>query len=183
MHSWWPALLLVLGAQPPLAVGQEAASMLTLNSPAFVAGHAIPKKYTCEGGDTSPPLAWTNVPAGAKSLALVVDDPDAPDPDAPRMTWVHWVVYNIPTNASGFAEGASSDALPSGAVEGPNDFGRVRYGGPCPPIGKHRYFHKLYALDVVLPGGKALDKRGLEAAMRGHILGEAQLMGTYRKGV
>ena len=181
MQGWLRALCFLLGAQLPLAAGQEATSMLTLGSPAFTAGQPIPKKYTCEGGDASPPLSWASVPAGTKSLALIVDDPDAPDPDAPRMTWVHWVVYNIPASASGFAEGVSSGGLPPGAVEGPNDFGRVRYGGPCPPVGTHRYFHKLYALDIVLPGGKALDKRGLEAAMRGHILGAVQLIGTYRK--
>jgi Raf kinase inhibitor-like YbhB/YbcL family protein len=181
MYGLWLVLIAILSVQLPRAAEQEAEMMLTLQSPAFTAGQAIPKKYTCEGGDTSPPLAWTNIPAGARSLALIVDDPDAPDPDAPRMTWVHWVLYNIPPDAAGLAEGASSSALPPGAVEGPNDFGRVRYGGPCPPIGTHRYFHKLYALDIVLAAGKPLDKRGLEAAMRGHVLGEVQLMGTYRK--
>lgn len=157
--------------------------MLSLSSPAFAADQTIPAMYTCEGQDRSPPLAWAGVPAGAKSLALIVDDPDAPDPKAPQMTWVHWVLYNIPPVTTELAAGASSAALPSGAIEGRNDFKRVRYGGPCPPIGRHRYFHKLYALDSMLPADKALDKPALEAAMRGHVLAQAELMGTYQKGV
>lgn len=156
--------------------------MLTLSSAAFADNQSIPPKYTCEGDDRSPPLSWSGVPAGTKSLALVVDDPDAPDPAAPRMTWVHWVLYNVAPDTAALAEGASSTALPRDAVEGPNDFKKVRYGGPCPPIGRHRYFHKLYALDVVLPAGKPLDKPALEAAMRGHVLAQAELIGTYRKG-
>jgi Raf kinase inhibitor-like YbhB/YbcL family protein len=98
------------------------------------------------------------------------------------MTWVHWVLYNVPATETGLADGASSSALPAGAVEGRNDFGRTRFGGPCPPVGRHRYFHKLYALDALLPPGKALDKRGLEAAMKGHVLAHAELIGTYQKG-
>jgi Raf kinase inhibitor-like YbhB/YbcL family protein len=164
------------------AAGSEGTSMLTLTSAAFADRQAIPKKYTCEGADASPPLAWTGVPAGTRTLALIVDDPDAPDPAAPRMTWVHWVLYNMASPQAALAESASSSALPPGAVEGPNDFKRVRYGGPCPPIGRHRYFFKLYALDVALPAEKPLDKRGLEAAMQGHILEKAELVGTYQKG-
>jgi Raf kinase inhibitor-like YbhB/YbcL family protein len=156
--------------------------MLTLTSPAFTAGQPIPKKYTCEGDDRSLPLAWSGAPAGTKSYVLIVDDPDAPDPKAPKMTWVHWVLYNIVPATTSLAEGVSSGALPSGAVEGPNDFGHVRFGGPCPPVGRHRYFHKLYALDTTLPAGKPLDKRAVEAAMKGHILAQAELMGTYQKG-
>jgi len=156
--------------------------MLTLSSPAFANGQPIPKTYTCAGGDSSPPLVWTGVPAGAKSVALIVDDPDAPDPAAPRMTWVHWVLYNIPPTVSALAEAASSGQLPPGAAEGPNDFKRVRYGGPCPPIGRHRYFHKLYALDITLPTDKPLAKPALEAAMKGHVLARAELMGTFQKG-
>ncbi|HSE13568.1 MAG TPA: YbhB/YbcL family Raf kinase inhibitor-like protein, partial [Rudaea sp.] len=167
---------------PRAADAQEDKPMLTLTSPAFGAGQPIPKKYTCEGGDRSVPLAWTGAPAATKSFALIVDDPDAPDPAAPRMTWVHWVLYNVPATATSLAEGSSSASLPAGAVEGRNDFGRVRFGGPCPPVGRHRYFHKLYALDVVLPSGKALDKPALEAAMKGHVLAHAELMGTYQKG-
>lgn len=156
--------------------------MLTLTSSAFADGQQIPKKYTCEGDDRSAPLAWAGAPSGTKSYALIVDDPDAPDPNAPRMTWVHWVLYNLPATATTLAESSSSGALPAGAIEGPNDFGRVRFGGPCPPIGRHRYFHKLYALDTTLPAGKALDKAGLESAMKGHVLAQAELMGTYQKG-
>ena len=156
--------------------------MLTLTSAAFADHHPIPKKYTCEGADTSVPLAWSGAPAATKSFALIVDDPDAPDPAAPRMTWVHWVLYNIPPGTQALPEGASSAALPSGAVEGPNDFKRVRYGGPCPPIGRHRYFFKLHALDTVLSASAALDKKALQAAMQGHVLDHAELVGTYQKG-
>jgi Raf kinase inhibitor-like YbhB/YbcL family protein len=138
------------------AVPGEAASMFTLTSSAFAAGQPIPKKYTCEGDDRSPPLAWAGAPSGTKSFALIVDDPDAPDPNAPRMTWVHWVLYNVPAATTTLGEGSSSGAL--GAIEGRNDFGRVRFGGPCPPIGRHRYFHKLYALDAMLPADKALTR-------------------------
>jgi Raf kinase inhibitor-like YbhB/YbcL family protein len=123
---------------------------MKLTSAAFGENQAIPRIYTCEGKDLSPPLVWTGVPANAKSLALIVDDPDAPDPAAPRMTWVHWVLYNIPVAASGLPEGVAASALPKGALEGLNDWQRTGYGGPCPPIGRHRYFHKLYALDAVL---------------------------------
>jgi Raf kinase inhibitor-like YbhB/YbcL family protein len=172
-------LLSMAGAAAVAA--QEEPSMLQLTSTAFAAGQAIPKKYTCEGDDRSPPLAWSGAPAGAKSFALIVDDPDAPDPAAPRMTWVHWVLYNVPAGTTQLAEGASSGSLPAGALEGRNDFGRTRFGGPCPPIGRHRYFHKLYALDVVLAADKPMDKPALEAAMKGHVLAHAELMGTYQK--
>jgi Raf kinase inhibitor-like YbhB/YbcL family protein len=175
-------LLASLGLLPCFAAGREDTAMFTLTSPAFAAGQAIPKKYTCEGGDRSPPLAWSGAPAGTKSFALVVDDPDAPDPKAPRMTWVHWVLYNLPAATASLADDASRNALPAGAIEGRNDFGRVRFGGACPPVGRHRYFHKLYALDMLLPAGKPLDKAGLEAAMKGHVLAQAELIGTYRKG-
>ena len=149
-----------------------------LSSSAFAEGGAIPPKYTCDGGDVSPPLAWTGVPAGAKSLVLIVDDPDAPDPKAPKMTWVHWVLYDIPPNATGIAEGARP---PAGTKDGTNDWSRAGYGGPCPPIGRHRYFHKLYALDTVLSGLKRPTKAQVEAAMRGHVIAEARLIGTYQK--
>jgi Raf kinase inhibitor-like YbhB/YbcL family protein len=154
---------------------------MTLASSAFTHNGEMPEVYTCEGRDLSPPLAWSGVPASAKSLALVVDDPDAPDPRAPRMTWVHWVLYNIPTSATGIPEGVAPQALPPGTREGHNDWKRTGYGGPCPPVGRHRYFHKLYALDAVLPDLGAGGKPALEAAMRGHILAEAQLLGTYQK--
>lgn len=153
---------------------------LVLTSSAFADGQPIPTKYTCEGEDVSPPLAWSGVPAGAKSLALIVDDPDAPDPKAPRMTWVHWVVIDVPPNTGGLAEGAGSGGLPAGAIVGINDWKRQTYGGPCPPIGRHRYFHKLYALDTLL-GLRQPTKAEVEKAMAGHILAEAVLMGTYEK--
>ena len=150
-----------------------------LASAAFTQDGEIPAKYTCEGEDVSPPLAWSGVPANAKSLALIVDDPDAPDPAAPKMTWVHWVVYNIPLAPTGLLE--ASKKLPAGALDGLNDWDRTGYGGPCPPIGRHRYFHKLYALDTVLPDLRKPTKAKLEAAMKGHVIAEARLVGTYRK--
>ena len=176
------AISLSLFASPSIFAAQEESVMLSLTSSAFAAGQAIPKKYTCEGGDLSPPLAWSGVPANAKSLALIVDDPDAPDPKAPQRVWVHWVVYNLAPATTALAEGASGENVPVGAVEGTNDWGRSGYGGPCPPIGRHRYFFKLYALDAMLPAGKPLTKHELEAAMQGHIVAQAELMGTYQKG-
>jgi Raf kinase inhibitor-like YbhB/YbcL family protein len=152
-----------------------------LRSPSFAHQGEIPAKHTCEGAGTSPPLAWSDAPAGTKSFALVVDDPDAPDPRAPKTTWVHWVLYDLPAAATALPESAARAGLPAGAREGQNDWGRVGYGGPCPPIGRHRYFHNLYALDVVLPDLGKPKKADLEAAMRGHVLGEAQLVGTYEK--
>lgn len=154
---------------------------LTLTSPAFAHGESIPVRYTCEGDDVSPALAWSGVPEGTRSLALIVDDPDAPDPAHPKMTYVHWVLYNLPATAEGLAEGVSADALPDGAIEGLNDWKRAGYGGPCPPIGRHRYFHKLYALDVVLHDQGTITKPEVELAMHGHILAQAELMGTYQK--
>jgi Raf kinase inhibitor-like YbhB/YbcL family protein len=154
---------------------------LTLTSPAFGEGAAIPERYTCEGADVSPPLAWSGVPAGTRSLALIVDDPDAPDPAAPKMTWVHWVLYNIAPNAPGLPEGAAGTGL-AGASIGLNDWQHASYNGPCPPIGRHRYFVKLYALDTTLPAlGKTAGKRALEQAMQGHVLARAELVGTYQK--
>jgi len=153
---------------------------LKLTSTAFAHEGAIPEIHTCEGQDISPPLAWSGVAQQAKSLVLIVDDPDAPDPAAPKMTWVHWVLYDIPPSASALPEGA--DALPAGTREGSNDWKRTRYGGPCPPVGRHRYFHKLYALDVVLADLHKPKKADLEKAMKGHVLAEAQLVGTYAKG-
>ena len=148
-------------------------------STAFAHNGAIPPRYTCDGADVSPPLAWSDVPQGAKSLALIVDDPDAPDPAAPKMTWVHWVLYNIPVQAAGLDEAVRS--LPAGTREGLNDWKRTGYGGPCPPVGRHRYFHKLYALDVLLPDLHTPRKSALEKAMKGHVLATAELVGTYQK--
>jgi len=157
--------------------GREAT--MTISSSAFSNQQEIPSKYTCEGADVSPPLAFSGVPAGARSLVLIVDDPDAPDPAAPRMTWVHWVLYNLPPTATGLAEAVK--ALPAGTREGQNDWKRTGYGGPCPPIGRHRYFFKLYALDTVLPDLGAATKAQVEAAMKGHVLAHAELVGTYQK--
>lgn len=153
----------------------------SITSSAFENGGAIPSRYTCEGEDVAPPLRWANVPKPARSLVLIVDDPDAPDPAAPKMTWVHWVLYNMPPEAPGLAEGMTSRALPMGTREGLNDWQRTGYGGPCPPIGRHRYFHKLYAIDTILPDMNRPTKSQLEAAIQGHIVAEAQLLGTYQK--
>lgn len=155
---------------------------LTLTSPNFAPNGAIPAKFTCEGDDVSPALQWSGVPAGTKSLALIVDDPDAPDPKAPRMTWVHWVLYNMPPAPGGLAEDIAAAHLPAGTREGLNDWKRTGYGGPCPPVGRHRYFHKLYALDVVLPDLGIPSKTDLEKAMEGHVIERAELIGTYQKG-
>lgn len=159
-----------------------AAMALNITSPAFADNASIPRKYTCEGEDISPPLQWSGVPAGTKSLALIVDDPDAPDPKAPKTTWVHWVLYNIPPTGTGLPENEAKAGVPKGALPGLNDWKRTGYGGPCPPIGRHRYFHKLYALDTVLPDLKKPTKAQLLEAMKGHVLAEAQFLGTYEKG-
>jgi Raf kinase inhibitor-like YbhB/YbcL family protein len=176
------ALSLVwLGVTVLIFAGRGGASMsLVLSSPSFTQQGEIPSKYTCEGSDVSPPLRWSGAPSGTQSFALIVDDPDAPNPKAPQMTWVHWVVYNIPAAATELAEGAGTH-LPSGAHEGLNDWKRPGYGGPCPPIGRHRYFHKLYALDTVLPDLGTPTKAALEKAMEGHVLAKAELIGTYQK--
>jgi Raf kinase inhibitor-like YbhB/YbcL family protein len=153
---------------------------MNITSSAFAQNGSIPKQYTCEGKDISPPLTWSGAPANAKSLVLIVDDPDAPDPAAPRMTWVHWVVYNLPPSSTGLPEAVKT--LPASALDGLNDWERTGYGGPCPPIGRHRYFHKLYALDRLLPDLGRPTKQKLEQAMKGHIVAQAQLIGTYQKG-
>ncbi len=153
----------------------------TLTSPAFSAGDEIPVRYTCEGEDVSPPLVWSDPPPGTRSFALVVDDPDAPDPKAPRLVWVHWVVYDIPAEVRSLPEGASRRAMPEGAKEGLNDWKKPGYGGPCPPIGRHRYVYKLYALDTMLPDLGAVTKDRLLQAMEGHVLARADLVGTYKK--
>ena len=154
---------------------------LTITSPAFADGDAIPRLHTCEGEDVSPALEWSDAPAGTLGFAVVVDDPDAPDPDHPKTTWVHWVLYDLPADAKTLPENVSSSALPKGTREGTNDWKRTGYGGPCPPIGRHRYFHKLFALDAVLPDLGRPTKAQLEAALAGHVLAKAELMGTYQK--
>ena len=152
---------------------------LTLVSSAFTNQNFIPARYTCEGEDISPPLSWSGLPKGTSSLVLIVDDPDAPDPAAPRMTWVHWLLYNLPLDIHGLEEAVVD--LPPGTLQGSNDFGHIRYGGPCPPIGRHRYFFKLYALDIQLPDLKQPNKSTLLQAMQGHVLAESQLIGLYQK--
>jgi Raf kinase inhibitor-like YbhB/YbcL family protein len=154
---------------------------LSLTSTAFNPGEKIPSRYTCEGDDLSPPLAIGGVPEGTKSLALILDDPDAPDPKAPKKVWAHWLLYNLPPDTELLAQDASRTGLPKGAVTGMSDRKQASYHGPCPPVGRHRYFHKLYALDTMLPA-QPLTKAELEAAMQGHVLAEASLMGTYQKG-
>jgi Raf kinase inhibitor-like YbhB/YbcL family protein len=139
----------------------------------------IPAKHTCDGNDISPALTWSDIPAGTKSLALVVDDPDAPDPANPKMTWVHWVLYNIPVSTNMLPEGIKT--LPQGTLEGLNDWKRTGYGGPCPPIGTHRYFHKLYALDIELPDLQKPTKTKLEKVMEGHIISKVEIIGLYKR--
>ncbi|HET7583866.1 MAG TPA: YbhB/YbcL family Raf kinase inhibitor-like protein [Gemmatimonadaceae bacterium] len=174
-------------------IGPAAASMdsargatmsngtFTIQSPAFGERQEIPATYTCEGRDVSPPLQWAGEPPGTRSFALIVDDPDAPDPKKPQRTWVHWVVYDVPSNVHSLAEGAGGKDAPAGARAGNNDWKRGAWGGPCPPTGRHRYFFKLYALDTVLEGLDHPSKAQLEAAMQGHVLAEAQLVGLYQK--
>lgn len=153
--------------------------VFTLTSPVFADNGEIPILYTCEGEDISPPLRWTGVPPEAKSLVLIVNDPDAPDPAHPKMTWLHWVLYNLPAELTGLAEGISR--LPGTSVTGVNSWNRHNYGGPCPPIGRHRYFFKLYALDRLLDRLVPGSGEQVEAAMRGHVLSSTQIMGTYQK--
>jgi Raf kinase inhibitor-like YbhB/YbcL family protein len=179
------ALVLAIAAAAcsrPARKPPEGPMTLTLTSPAFAEKGTLPAKYTCDGPGVSPPLRWSGVPAAAKSLALIVDDPDAPDPKAPKTTWVHWVVYDIPPSTSSLPEGASASGLPTGARQGKNDWGKTEYGGACPPVGRHRYVHKLYALDATFADLGTPTKADLEDAMRGHILARGELIGMYEKG-
>lgn len=169
-----------------LAAEGEQAMTLNLKSPDFVHQGEIPTPFTCQGDDSSPTLSWSQLPQNTKSLALIVDDPDAPDPDAPdpaapKMTWVHWVLYNIPPTAVELPKAITESDLPLGTQQGKNDWKETGYKGPCPPIGRHRYFHKLYALDIELPDLHQPNKAQLEKAMDRHILGQAVLIGTYQK--
>ena len=164
---------------PIFSEGNPMPQTFTLSSSAYQNNGSIPVHLTCDGQDVSPPLAWSGAPAGTKSFAFIMDDPDAPDPAAPQMTWVHWVLYDIPANVKSLPENGANH-LPAGTREGVNDWKRTGYGGPCPPIGRHRYFQKLYALDVMLPDLHSPTKAQLEAAIRGHILAQAQLIGTYQ---
>jgi Raf kinase inhibitor-like YbhB/YbcL family protein len=152
---------------------------MELSSTAFAPSGEIPRRHTCEGEDLAPPLRWNGVPPATRSLVLIVDDPDAPDPAAPTRTWVHWVVVDIAPDTAGLAQGGRP--LPAGARDGLNDWQRTGYGGPCPPVGRHRYFFKLYALDTWLPALQRPTKAIVEQAMKGHVLVQAELVGTYRK--
>ena len=182
MKEWFLIVVqIVLVSFIVSADAKEVNPMMKVTSPAFENQGAIPKKFTCDGEDISPALAWSNIPEGTKSFALIVDDPDAPDPANPRMTWVHWVMYNIPATVSSLPEGVGDKDLPKGTLQGLNDWKKTGYGGPCPPIGKHRYFHKLYALDIVLPDLKQPTKAKLEKAMEGHVLSKAELVGLYQR--
>jgi hypothetical protein len=154
---------------------------MELSSSAFTHGGAIPTRHTCEGQDIAPALMWRDAPAATRGFALIVDDPDAPDPAAPKMTWVHWVLYDLPAGAQSLPEGGMP--LPAGTREGLNDWHRKGYSGPCPPIGRHRYFFKLYALDATLGDLAAMAKADVERAMRGHVLATAELVGTYQNGL
>jgi len=153
----------------------------TISSPAFAPNDPIPAKYTCEGVDISPPLEWSGAPDGTRSFALIIDDPDAPDPAKPQRVYVHWVAYNIPASTTKLPDNAAKTGLPRGAMHGTNDWGKQTYGGPCPPIGRHRYFFKLYALDAELKGLNNPTKTQVEKAMKGHALDNTEVIGTYEK--
>jgi Raf kinase inhibitor-like YbhB/YbcL family protein len=152
---------------------------MQVTSPAFPEGAAIPKQYTGDGKDLSPPLQWSGAPAGTKSFAVICDDPDAPR----AQPWVHWVLFNLPSDSKELAEGVpAKKVLASGAKQGGNDFGNLGYGGPAPPKGKpHRYYFKVYALDTMLDLNEGATKPELEKAMKGHVLAQGQLMGTYQR--
>lgn len=163
------------------AIAGEPNMTLTLKSPDFVHQGALPELLTCDGDNSSPALSWSGLPQHTLSLVLIVDDPDAPDPAAPKMTWVHWLLYNIPPTVTELPKAVAAGDLPPGTQQGKNDWKLTGYGGPCPPIGRHRYFHKLYALDVELPDLHKPDKAKLEKAMAGHVLDQAELIGTYQR--
>ncbi|MGC3997790.1 MAG: YbhB/YbcL family Raf kinase inhibitor-like protein [Anaeromyxobacter sp.] len=154
---------------------------MTLTSPAFADGGEIPTTFTCEGADRSPALVFAGVPPEARSLALLVDDPDAPDPKAPQRIYTHWVLYDMPPDAGGLPEAVKPAALPPGTRQGTNDWRRTGWGGPCPPIGRHRYYFTLFALDAPLGDRGPLGRKELLAAVEGHVVAQAQLLGTYQK--
>jgi Raf kinase inhibitor-like YbhB/YbcL family protein len=162
----------------PQASAQNGSEKMTIKvtSTAFNDGELIPKKYTCDGENVSPPLAWSGVPANAKSLALIVDDPDAPG-----KTWVHWVVYDLPTSVTSLSENAANAEQLGGGKQGTNDFKKIGYGGPCPPSGAHRYYFKLYALNAETSLNPGATKEQLLQAMAGHIIAQGQLLGRYKR--
>jgi len=167
------------GAPPQVtpATQQQQKSELKLTSTAFKENEAIPRGYTCDGANVSPPLEWSGVPKSAKTIAIIAEDPDAPSG-----TWVHWVLYNLSADGLGLIENTpQTETLQGSGVQGKNDFDKIGYGGPCPPSGTHRYFFKFYALDSELPLKPGATKAEVEKAMEGHIVGQAQLMGTYRR--
>jgi Raf kinase inhibitor-like YbhB/YbcL family protein len=174
----WSGCLVAAGCADHAETARAPAWKIQITSPAFAVGQPIPDPYTCAGSNLSPPLTWTNAPAGTKSYALIVDDPDAPGG-----TWVHWVIYNLPPAAMALAENTPpSPQLPDGAKQGVNDFGQTGYRGPCPPAGRpHRYFFNIYALDRTLDLNPGATKKELVSAMEGHVLGAGQLMGTYQR--
>ena len=151
---------------------------MRLYSSAFEHNAEIPQQYTCEGANVSPPLEWSGVPSGTQSLVLIIEDPDAASPAAPSAGWVHWLLFNLPAQTTGLPEGIKN--LPNGTHEGLNDWKRPGYGGPCPPSGRHRYAHKLYALDAQLDLARPT-KQQVEEAMHGHIVAQAALLGTFEK--
>jgi Raf kinase inhibitor-like YbhB/YbcL family protein len=161
---------------------KETSMSLILTSDNFTSGGPIPAIHTCDGANTSPALSWSGVPPDTRSLVLIVDDPDAPDPAAPKMTWVHWVLYNLPPQTNHLHAAMHEAELPPGTLTGLNDFKKTEYGGPCPPVGRHRYVHKLYALDTVLPNLQHPTKARLEKAMQGHVRAQGELIGTYQRG-
>jgi Raf kinase inhibitor-like YbhB/YbcL family protein len=176
-----PLLAPAVTAAPANPAKEATVMVMKMTSAAFKHEAAIPARFTCDGTNASPPISWSDLPSGTKSLVLVVTDPDAPDPKAPKTTWVHWVLYDIPASASDLREAVPSKGLPPGTLEGTNDWGRTGYGGPCPPIGRHRYVHTLYALDTVLNDLDRPTRAKLLAAMQGHVLQTAELIGTYQR--
>lgn len=178
-----PGLALLLPAWGAEAPAAKPAALLKLTSPAFAPGADLPARCTRDGANVAPPLAWTAPPAGTASFVLIVEDPDAPDPAAPRMTWVHWVVYNLPADLRAIPEDWRPPDRPGQAREGMTDRKNTGYDGPAPPIGKHRYFFRLYALDIRLPDQAAPPtKTQLFKLMHGHVLAQAELIGRYQRG-
>lgn len=174
-------VVILCGSILIIGMGAVHGDTFVLSSPVFKHGGEIPEKYTCDGEDIAPPIEWTGIPENTRSLVLIVEDPDAPDPKAPKLTWVHWMLYNIPPEVTSLPEGLTDKNLPLGVLEGLNDWKVAGYDGPCPPIGRHRYFHRLYALDAVLSDLDNPTRADLGGAMEGHILSQIELIGTYER--